>query len=322
MTGAGRGMDRRAVLRGLGALGLVAGLPACSSPYAGKGLTLATGPKTGNYYKLGLALAQAWHDEVGISTGVAETVGSGANMARLAVGKAQAAISQVDVASDAWTRSAAVRDPRAPRALARIYDDVVHVVVPRESSITTLADLRGRAVSIGDPDSGVHVIAQRVLTAAGLDPDLDGHAQTLDIDKSVAALRTGTIDAFFWSGGLPTGAVSNLAEMRPIRLLDLADVVDRLRDQHPEYAAGTVPVGSYGSTVPTTTLLVRNFLLVGADMADDLAYALVQAMFRRQQQLASALPLALTIDLRRAIGTEPIPLHPGAEHYYQDAKDN
>lgn len=311
---------RRTVLRGLGAVGLIAALPACSPPYRDLRLTLATGAQGGNYFTLGTALARAWGAEPAATTEVLTTGGSLANLTLLAAGGADAVISQVDAAADQWGRTP--DGPRSPRALARIYDDVVHVVVPRSSPITALAELRGARVSVGAADSGVLVIAQRLLRVAGIDPVTGVRATNLGITQSVAALEAGTIEAFFWSGGLPTPAVDGLAGRMPIRLLDLSDVLKAVRTAYPVYAPGTVPARSYyGIPDPITTLLVRNFLLVGAAMPDDLAYALTRAMFTQRPALARAITLALTIDLRAAIGTQPVPLHPGAERFFRAEKD-
>jgi TRAP transporter TAXI family solute receptor len=315
-------LDRRSVLRALGAFGLLAALPGCSSPFDGVRLTLATGGTQGVYYNLGNALADAWHAQLGLDARptVLSTAGSVDNLDRLASGAADVVFSQVDTAANQLQRIPA-DDPRAPRALARIYDDVVHVVVPASSAATTLADLRGTRVSVGAPDSGVQVIAERLLAAAGLSAATDFQAMQLGINESVEAVARGELDAFFWSGGLPTRGVSALAEVRPIRLLNLEDLITPVRAAFPEYAAGTVPAQSYGIPEPITTLLVRNFLLVGASMPDDVASALVEGLFAAQEQLAAASPAALTIDLRAAIGTQPVPLHPGAERFFREEKD-
>jgi TRAP transporter TAXI family solute receptor len=314
-------LDRRSVLRALGAFGLLAALPACASPFNGVRLTLATGGTQGVYYNLGNALADAWHAQLELDARptVLSTAGSVDNLDRLASGAADVVFSQVDTAANQLQRIPP-GDPRAPRALARIYDDVVHVVVPASSSATTLADLRGTRVSVGAPDSGVQVIAERLLAAAGLSAT-DFQAMQLGINESVEAVARGELDAFFWSGGLPTRGVSALAEVRPIRLLNLEDLITPVRAAFPEYAAGTVPAQSYGIPEPITTLLVRNFLLVGASMPDDVANALVEGLFAAQEQLAAASPAALTIDLRAAIGTQPVPLHPGAERFFREEKD-
>jgi TRAP transporter TAXI family solute receptor len=317
----GGGVDRRSVLRWLGALGLLSTLPACSSPYAGTRLTLATGGTQGVYFTLGNALADAWQQKLGLEArpGVLSTAGSVDNLRLLAAAAADVVFSQVDTAADQLERSAP-GDPRAPRALARIYDDVVHVVVRADSPVTTLAGLRGAKVSLGARDSGVYVIATRLLGVAGLVPDTDLQAEQLGINESVAALESGAIDAFFWSGGVPTDGISRLSQALPIRLLDLEDVVTAVREAFPAYAPGTVPAATYGIPAPVTTLLVRNFLLVAAAMPDDLANALVRGLFEAQPALAVASPAALTIDPRAAIGTQPVPLHPGAERFFRMTK--
>jgi TRAP transporter TAXI family solute receptor len=323
MNAAGEGVYRRTVLRGLGALGLLAALPGCSPSFNGVHLTLATGGTQGVYFALGNALADAWQQrlDLGARPTVLSTAGSVDNLQRLAAGAADVVFSQVDTAADQLEHTTA-GDPRAPRALARIYDDAVHVVVPAASPVTSLRQLRGARVSIGAPDSGVVVIAERLLAVAGLSSQTDFDAVQLGINESVAALERGEIDAFFWSGGLPTQGVADLAAAVPIRLLDLEDIVTDVRAHHPVYAAGTVPAATYGIPEPITTLLVRNFLLVAAALPDDVAAALVQGMFDAQEQLAAASPAALTIDLRAAIGTQPVPLHPGAERFFRGEKDD
>ncbi|OZM81077.1 TAXI family TRAP transporter solute-binding subunit [Pseudonocardia sp. MH-G8] len=319
-------VDRRRVLRGLlagvAALGALPALSGCSSPFAGVRLTLATGGTQGVYYNLGNALADVWQARLELDERptVLSTAGSVDNLDRLANGIADLVFSQVDTAADQLVRTPP-SDPRAPRALARIYDDVVHVVVPADFPAATLADLRGARVSVGAPDSGVRVIAERLLTAAGLSVATDFQALQLGINDSVEAMARHEIDAFFWSGGLPTRGVTELAALRPIRLLNLEDLITPVRAAFPAYAAGTVPAQSYGIPEPVSTLLVRNFLIVGAGMPDAQASALVEGLFAAQEQLAAVSPAALTIDLRAAIGTQPVPLHPGAERFFRDEKD-
>jgi uncharacterized protein len=318
-------VDRRTVLRGLlsgaAALGLL-GVSGCSSRFAGVRLTLATGGTQGVYYNLGNSLADAWQAQLDLDArpAVLSTAGSVDNLERLASRTADVVFSQVDTAADQLARTP-VDDPRSPRTLARIYDDVVHVVVPASAPATSLADLRGTRVSVGAPDSGVRVIAERLLAVAGLSPATDFQAMQLGINESVEAMASGAIDAFFWVGGLPTRGVTALSETLPIRLLNLEDLITPVRATYPVYAAGTVPAQSYGIPDPITTLLVRNFLVVRAEMPDDVADALVDGLFAAQEQLAAVSPAALTIDLRAAIGTQPVPLHPGAERFFRGEKD-
>jgi TRAP transporter TAXI family solute receptor len=318
----GQPLSRRTVMRALGGLGLIAALPACSSAYADLHLTVATGSRNGVYYTLGGALATAWRDALGMREPpvVASTDGSINNLQLLADRKADVAFNQIDTAADQLAHTAPA-DPRSLRALARIYDDFVHVVVPAGSALTSLAQLRGARVALGSPGSGVLFMAQRVLQSRGISPEKDLRAVHLGLDDSVAAMKKGGIDAFFWSGGLPTPAVAELAMSVPIRLLNLQEDLAPIHAAYPEYATGTVPAGTYRLTQPVTTLLVHNVLLVRAEMAEDIAHGLVAALFTRQEQIAQASPNAQKIDMRAAIGTEPVPLHPGAERWFREARN-
>lgn len=315
-------MSRRAVVRGLGGLGLLAALPACSTSYADLRLTVATGSRTGVYYTLGGALATAWRDALGMREPpvVTSTDGSINNLQLLADRKADVIFNQIDTAADRLAHTAPA-DPRSLRGLARIYDDFVHVVVRADTPLTSITQLRGTRVALGSPGSGVLFMAQRVLQALGISPDKDLHAIHLGLDDSVAALAKGDIDAFFWSGGLPTPAVADLAMRTPIRLINLQEDLAPIHAAYPEYAPGTVPVGTYRLTQPVTTLLVHNVLLVRAEMPDEIAHGLVAALFTRQEQIAQSSPNALTIDMRAAIGTQPVPLHPGAERWFREARN-
>ncbi len=319
----GQSLSRRSVVRALGGLGLIAALPACSSSYADLHLTVATGSRNGVYYTLGAALATAWRDALGMREppAVTSTAGSINNLQLLGARLADVAFNQIDTAADQLAHTAPA-DPRSLRALARIYDDFVHVVVPANSALTSIVQLRGARVALGSPGSGVLFMAQRVLQALGISPDKDLRPVHFGLDESVAAMKKGGIDAFFWSGGLPTPAVADLAKAVPIRLLNLQKDLVPIHAAYPEYAPGTVPVGTYGLTDSVTTLLVHNVLLVRAEMAEDIAHGLVAALFTRQAQIAEASPNAQKIDMRAAIGTEPIPLHPGAERWFREARDS
>lgn len=322
--GIGRGHSRRGFLRGLGGLGLAGALGACTSSYASLRLTVATGSMQGVYYTVGSALATAWGDELRPDTPVTvrSTAGSVDNLQLLARGRADVAFSQIDTAAEQLAAVTVATDPAAPRALARIYDDVVHVVVPAGSAVRTLEGLRGRRVSVGARDSGVFFIAKRVLQAVGISVTDGVSPVYLNLDDSARALREGRVDAFFWSGGLPTGGITALAAAMPISLIDIqGDELKKVRAVYPVYTPGTVPAGTYLLTDPVTTLFVRNVLVVRAEMPESIAHDLARALFQRQPQIAAASPAALTIDPRSAIGTEPVPLHPGAERWYRESRD-
>ncbi|MFP5023434.1 TAXI family TRAP transporter solute-binding subunit [Pseudonocardia phyllosphaerae] len=315
--------SRRAVLRAGLAAGLATALPAvtgCDARTRAPEIVVAGGVQPGVYINLARTLAAIWAERLAVAAPprVLGTAGSGQNMRLLTTGGASVAISQVDVAADV---ARGVTGPNSPRALARLYDDVTHVVVRRDSGLTRIADLRGRRVSIGPTGSGYQPIAIRLLDVAGIGVRGLGRRVELGLPEAVEALRAKRIDAFFWSGGVPTGGLRELAAEVPIGLLDLGDVLDRTRERFGGvYSVATVPANTYGLPEPVSCVSVRNALLVPASMPDDLADALIQAVIDEQPRLARASPAAVTIDSRSAIGTQPIPLHPGAEDFYRSAK--
>ncbi|MEQ3553992.1 TAXI family TRAP transporter solute-binding subunit [Pseudonocardia nematodicida] len=314
------GLSRRALLRAALAGGAALGATACTPSAPATPLVIAGGVRPGVYISLAGTLADIWRERLGLDGApqVLTTAGSTENMQLLTGGAATVAISQVDVAADVAT---GITGPGEPMALARLYDDVTHVVVRRDSDFRTLDDLRGARVSIGPAGSGYQPIALRLLDAAGIGADGLGERAELGLPEADAALRADRIDAFFWSGGVPTGGIRDLADELPIRLLDLGDVLDRVRQRFPVYSVGTVPANTYGLPGPVACLSVRNVLLVTAAMDDGTARALIDAAFLDQPRLAQASPAAVTIDSRSAIGTQPVPLHPGALQFYRSAKD-
>lgn len=312
------------MLRAAGATGLALALPAlsaCTGSTPEPQLVIAGGVAPGVYLSLAQTLAEVWAERLELDPAprVLSTAGSGQNMQMLTSGTVQVAISQIDVAETFANRTDA-SSPFAPRALARLYDDATHVVVRRDSPITRFADLRGARVSIGPSGSGYQPIAIRLLDVAGIGVAGLGTRAELGLADAATALREGRIDAFFWSGGVPTDGIRALAQQLPVRLLDLTDVLPRLRERFPVYSVGTVPADTYGLPAPISTLTVRNALLVTVAMGADEARTLIAEAFEAQPRLAAASPAAVTIDSRSAIGTQPIPLHPGAEEFYRSTK--
>jgi TRAP transporter TAXI family solute receptor len=295
----------------LAAAGLAA-LPACGTPFAGVRLRIATGSTAGEYYRLGRALAAVWQERLELTEApaVLSTNGSPANVSLLVTGAADVAVSQLDVAADRLAGQSSLR------ALAAVYNDALQIVVPAGSAIRAVADLRGSRVAIGTENSGVAYVALRVLAAAGLAGENDVRRARLDLADSVAALRAGEIDAFFWVGALPTRTVDELAAAVPVRLLDLEPVLGALRGRYPVYTPGTVLAGTYRIDDPVVTLLVRNVLLVDATLDADLVEAMTGAVFAEQQRLADATQAARTVDARSAVLTQPVALHDGALRWF------
>ena len=284
-------------------------------------LTVATGGSTGIYHAYGTALAQVLEDRYDLPVEVDESGGSVENLESLDAGSAQVAFSAADAARDAVAGGGDFHEPLEVRALARVYDDFLHLVVPADSDVRTIDDLRGKKVSLGAPQSGTALIAHRLLAAADV-PSADLTDARLGLDASLEALRTGEIDAFFWSGGLRTPGLTALADDVPVRLVPLGDLVEEVRSRYGSgYRHGIVPEGMYGSSRVVETLAVPNFLMVRADMPEAEARTLVSTLFDARGQIAAQVPSAANLDRVRAIFTDPVELHPGALRYYRDTKD-
>jgi TRAP transporter TAXI family solute receptor len=284
-------------------------------------LVVATGGATGIYHGYGVGLAGVLEERYDITVDVTETGGSIENLQRLGDGTAHVAFSAADAVQDAVEGEGDFEEPLEVEALARVYDDFVHLVVRADSDIRTIDDLRSRSVSLGAARSGTSLIAHRVLAAAGIKRTELG-IRSLGIDASIAALTNREIDAFFWSGGLRTPGLNALSEELPIRLVPLGDLVEDVRAQQgTAYRPGVVPEGMYGSTEEVPTLAVPNFLVVRADMPEPVAQSLVATLFDARSRISARVPSAANLDRVRAIYTQPVDLHPGALRYYRDTKE-
>nr|WP_267898662.1 TAXI family TRAP transporter solute-binding subunit [Micromonospora radicis] len=289
------------------------GLGGCGdSPEEVVRIRIATGSPTAVYHAFGQSLATVLNRELpNVRAEVMVTAASAANVRLLETGEAELGFTQADVLP-------ADPDP-AVLAVARVYDDLLHLVTTTESPVRTLADLGGRRVSIGAAGSGTEITVNRLLAAANLQ-DAKVQKARLGLDDSVAALRRGEIDAFFFSGGLPVRAVAQLARDTPIRIVDLGAWTEPLRRGNPEvYVMRDIPRSVYGID-PVTTVANPNYLVVRADLPEPLVRAVTRLLMERRSELAAAHPAAGRMSPRAAIATAPLPLHPGAAAYYRASK--
>jgi TRAP transporter TAXI family solute receptor len=296
--------------------------PSCTDDPGPQGpLVLATGNRGGVYYAYG----QGFADQVAkrlprMRPTVVPTAASLDNLRMVAAGRADVAFTLADSAALAAGGQPPFTAPQPIRALARLYDNYVQLVVPAGSPVRRLSDLRGRTVSTGAAGSGTELIAERLLTLTGIDKNRDIARRRLGIGESAAALRAGTLDAFFFSGGLPTETITALARANAIRLVDLGGYAEQMRPRYGEfYFERTIPASTYGLPV-TTTVGVPNFLVVHADMDADLAYRLTRLLFTEREAIALAHPEARRLNRLSAYGTHPVALHPGAVRYYREAR--
>jgi uncharacterized protein len=277
-------------------------------------LTIATGNATGVYYALGGGLANLISSSTPLRTTAAETGASVQNIQQLVAGEYDIAFSLADTAADAVGGTGGFSGKQDVQALARIYSNYTHVVVQKAAGIRTMADFRGKKISTGSPKSGTEVIANRLLQAAGLDPATDVQAQRLELGKTVDAMKDGTIDGFVWSGGLPTGGVTDLFTSvgDRVEFLAIGDLLPKLKEINPVYAEGTVPAATYNLPADVATIVVPNLLLVRSDFPANNACAITKLMFDKKADLEKVHPAAKELDPATAVDTAPVPLAPGS----------
>ncbi|MDG9703427.1 TAXI family TRAP transporter solute-binding subunit [Streptomyces sp. DH37] len=299
---------------------LPGGGPAPSGP-----VSFTTGARGGVYERYGeLLKQQLGRDLPGVEVDLMPSQGSVQNIERLISGEASFTIAAADAVA-AYVNSGREGADRL-RACARLYDDYIQLVVPAGSPVRSAEDLEGLRVGLGQPRSGVNLIAGRLLKAAGLDPDEDVRPVLEGIDRMPELLVRGELDAFFWSGGLPTGAIQELAEATEIRLVPLGDLVPTLHAQEPRtrsYRAALMPSDAYppvqdGKAVET--IAVANLLVTTDDTDAALTEGITRSVINSRDRIGREVHAAQKVDLRTAIYTHPLPLHRGAERYYRSAK--
>ena len=288
-------------------------------------LSVATGGTGGVYYPYGGGVAKVISDHLeGVEATAEVTGGSVDNLKFIANRSADIAIVLSDSLDDAYAGRGVFGDFGAvpARALAVLYDNYNHVVTLDDSGIDSIAALDGRVVSTGAPGSGTEVSAFRILEAAGVDPATDIRRQSLSVADSVGAMKDGKIDAFFWSGGIPTGSVLDLATTpgRTIRVINSESVLPYLQEQYGSgvYHVSNIPQSTYpGMAEDVMTIAVANVLVVHEDMDATLAGQIIEAMFTHYDQFAAVHPMAALLSLDTAVEGSPIPFHEGAVDYYR-----
>ncbi|MFK0118860.1 TAXI family TRAP transporter solute-binding subunit [Streptomyces sp. NPDC090994] len=320
----------RRVLQGAAAAVVALGLllwwllPLGEKPPRGT-VTFSTGTRAGVYHEYGeLLRTELREDMPGLKVRLLTSAGSQENVARVATGKADYAIA----AADAVETYAFDDRPGADRlrGVARLYDDYVQLVVPADSTVQSVADLRGKRVAIGLPDSGVRLIATRVLKAAGIDPETDITPAADGIDTGPERLGKG-LDAFFWSGGLPTDGLQRIAKKPSFRFVPIEEeIVAELHDQPGPtryYRATNVPESAYPMVqtgYPVATMAVANVLITRDDADPRITEWLTRTVIESRDGIGAHVHSAQLVDLRTAIYTDPLQLHEGARRYYASVK--
>lgn len=288
-------------------------------------LSIATGGTGGVYYPLGGGMANVLSKYVPGVTATAEvTGGSVDNLKLINTGKPYIAMTMADAAWDAAQGQDKFKGTKVPvRTLLIMYPNRMHVVTIEGTGINTMKDLKGKRVSTGSPGSATEVMAFRVIEAAGLDKDRDMTRERLGVAESVNAIKDKKIDAFFWVGGLPTAAVTDLAATPgvKIKLVDHADLVAAMNKKYGNlYFQDVIPKTTYpGMAADNKMASVANILVANEKLSDQTAYNIVKTVFEHKPELVAVHKEAenFKLELQKQAAT-PIPFHPGALKYYKE----
>ena len=299
---------------------MLVALAACSGG-AGTSMTMGTGGTSGTYYGYGGVLGQYIKNNAGINVTVVSTDGSKANIQGIDAGNYQLGTVQSDVMSYAWegTRSFESEGKvESFRTVAGLYAESVQLVT-MDPAIKSVADLKGKSVSIGAPGSGVYFNAMDVLTAAGL-TEADIKAQYQSFADSADALKDGKIDAAFIVAGAPTPAITELCTTNSAYLVPIdGAVADALMASCPFYTVYTVPAGTYeGQTEDVKTVTVKATLIVNADATEEDVYNLTAAIFDNAEAITAENAKGAELSIENATSGMTVPFHAGAAKYFAE----
>ena len=302
------------------------GLAAASSVSAQQGnrISITTGGTGGVYYPLGGGMAAVLSKYLpGLQVTAEVTGGSVDNLKLIGAGKSEVGFSMVDAAWDAAQGNDKFKDAKVnARTLMVLYPNRMQIVTVDGMGINKLADLKGKRVSTGSPGSGVEVMAMRVLEAVGIDPKKDIKQERLGAAESVNAIKDRKIDAFFWVGGVPTAAITDLAATpgTKVKLIDHAEALDAMNKKYgPLYVKGIVAPASYsGMDKAVENIDVWNILVTSDKMSDQMAYDIVKTLMEKKPELVAVHKEALNIDLKYQKVGSPLPYHPGAKKYFEE----
>ena len=313
-------MFQRFVRIGLAGLALTLATAASA-----QNLSIATGGTGGVYYPMGGGMASVLSKHVpGMQATAEVTGGSVDNLKLVGSGQPYIGFTMSDAAQDAYKGEDKFKSKKVPvRTIAVLYPNRMHLVTVEGRNITKLSDLKGKHVSTGSPGSATEVMAFRILEAAGMDKDKDVKRERLSVAESVNAIKDNKIDAFFWVGGLPTAAVTDLANTpgTKVKMIDHAEVVPVMNKKYGNiYLSDTIPKTMYsGMAADNKQATVMNILVANENMDDKTAYNIAKTIFERRDELIAVHKEAENFKLEnQKTAATPVPFHPGAAKYYAE----
>jgi hypothetical protein len=288
-------------------------------------IAIGTGGTGGVYYPIGGGLANLLSKNMPNTQATAEvTGGSVDNLKLIGSGQSEIGFSMADAALDAFSGVDKFKGNKVGlQTLMVLYPNVMHVVTIEGTGVNTIADLKGKRVSTGSPGSATEVMAFRVIEAGGLDKDKDMKRERLGVAESVNAIKDHKIDAFFWVGGLPTAAVTDLGATPgvKIKLIDHSDVVKKMNEKYNNlYAATDIKAGTYpNQDKPNKASAVWNILVTGDKMSEQDAYNIVKLIVDKKADLVAVHKEAASFSVENQIkDNSPVPWHPGAVKFFKE----
>ena len=301
------------------------GLAIAGAAYAQqKTMSIGTGGTGGVYYPLGGAVANVLSKSLPNLQATAEvTGGSIDNLKLIGSGQSEMGFTMADAALDAMQGHDKFKSKLPLQALLVVYPNRMHVVTVEGTGIETMADLKGKRVSTGSPGGATEVMAFRVIEAAGLDKDKDMKRERLGVAESVNAIKDRKIDAFFWVGGIPTAAVTDLAATpgMKMKLIDHGDLVEKMNAKYGKlYTSSKIKAGAYpGYDKDNAIAEVWNLIVTGDKMSNDDAYAIVKTLVEKKADIVAVHKEAESFSLDNQVQERsPIPFHPGAMKYFKE----
>jgi TRAP transporter TAXI family solute receptor len=285
-------------------------------------INILTGGTSGVYYPIGVGLSQIYSEAIpGAKTSVQATKASVENLNLLQAGRGELAFALGDSVADAknGVEEAGFKVPLAKlRAIGGAYPNYIQIVASKESGIKTLADLKGKTISVGAPKSGTELNARAIFKAAGLTYADMGKVQYLPFAESVELIKNRQLDATLQSSGLGMAAIRDLSSVMPLNYVSIpTDVVAKIGN--PAYQSAMIPANTYdGQPEAVPTVAIINILVTREDVSEDVAYEMTRSMFENLARLGNAHSAAKDIKLENAARNLPIALHPGAERYYKE----
>jgi len=285
-------------------------------------LSFGTGGTSGTYYPLGGAIANVWNEKIeGINVTVQPAGASVENINRVSAGEVDIVMAMNNIADQAWKGEGKSfpKPLKDFRAVGVVYPEVIHIVTTHDTGITSVAELKGKAVNPGPPGSGTYVTAVEILKAFGIKLS-DIKAKPGSFSDAVNDLKDGNIDAAFAVLSCPASAVIDISTSKPVKILEVkGEKFDQLKQAFPLVAQYVIPGGTYkGQDEDAYTVSLQAVLYVRKDLPEDLVYNLAKVMYENTDEIAKGHDRGKQISLERAVNGITTPLHPGAVKYYKE----